>query len=85
MNLNPAYYNLHLRTKLEQLGDHHLGIVKLIKSRLIRKDAEKIIEMSEQIRNINPQLKVSLICSSNICSKSIALLEENKIEIVIRA
>ena len=85
MNLNPAYYNLHTRTKLEQLGDHHLGIVKLIKSRLIRKDAEKIIEMSEQIRNINPQLKVSLICSSNICSKSIALLEENKIEIVIRA
>ncbi|WP_243349733.1 hypothetical protein [Parabacteroides sp. FAFU027] len=84
MNTTPSHYNLPSRIKLEALGEQHLGIVRLIKSRIIRKDAEKIIETARQIKNTSVDVKVSLICTRNICSKSIRLLEEEGIGIVFR-
>jgi len=83
MKLSPAHYGLHSRTLLQQLGTQHIGIIKIIKSRIIRKDAIKIVEMAEKIRLVNPEVKVSLICTPNICSKSVALLEEKDISIQI--
>lgn len=68
------------------LGDSylkgHFGIVKIIKSRIIRKNAIKVIELANIIRGKNPELKVGLICNDNICSKSVKLLNENHIEII---
>jgi len=84
MNTDPKQYHLNSRTKLEELGNNHIGIVKLIKSRIIKKDAEKIVESAKQIQSIDPKVKVSLVCTSNICSKSIALLAEEDINVVIR-
>ncbi|MCU4162862.1 hypothetical protein [Carboxylicivirga caseinilyticus] len=84
MNLDSKYYGLHTRIQLKELGNNHIGIVKLIKSRIIRKDAQKIIEIAKTIQQVEPKYKVSLICTSNICSKSLALLDEYNIDVQIK-
>ncbi len=84
MDTTPSHYGLPSRIKLEVLGEQHLGIVRLVKSRIIRKDAEKIVETARQIKSGNANVKVSLICTRNICSKSIRLLEEEGVGIVFR-
>jgi hypothetical protein len=76
-------FGLPKNTQIEVLGANHLAIVKMIKSRIISKDAEKIVEMAGLIRQKEPNTEVSLICSGNICSKSIQLLENNQIGILI--
>lgn len=82
MDINPQTYNLTNKVRLEDLGENHIGIVKLVKSRIIRKDALKLIEFGKAIQETSSDIKVSLICSRNICSKSIAALKEAKIDII---
>lgn len=82
METNPTNYNLPQRTQLKELGFNKLGILKIIKSRIIQKDAAKIIDTANQIRKTNPDLSISLICTSNICSKSVALLKSEGIDII---
>lgn len=76
-------YGLPPRTELELLGPDHIAIVKVIKSRIISKDAQKIVDIANLIRQKEPQMEISLICSDNICSKSIQLLETNNVGIMI--
>ena len=83
MNLSPHYYNLTARTQLKELSTAHIAIVKRIKSRIIQKDAWKIVEAAEKIKAIEPTFKVGLVCNDNICSKSLKVLEENDIEVHI--
>jgi len=82
MNTSPAHYGLNSRVKLIQVSGEHIGIVKKIKSRIIQKDALKIIEMATIIKEKDHELRVSLICNDNICSKSMKLLIANNIEII---
>lgn len=84
MNELANKYGLNSRIKLEEISEYHIGIVKLIKSRIIQKNAQKIIEQANAIRKKDSDMKVSLICHNNICSKSIALLNKNNIEIIFR-
>lgn len=79
METNPLHYGLSPKVQLKELGNHHIGIVKVIKSRIIRKDAEKIVVIANQLKSVSPELEVTLICTRNICSKSIALLNSNLI------
>jgi hypothetical protein len=81
MELSPKEYGLNSRIKLIELGTNHLGINKLIKSRIIQKDTVKLIEIAEKIKIKNPAVTISLICHNNICSKSVKLLKEQGIEI----
>lgn len=81
MDLFTANYGLSSKIKLVQIEEHNIGIVKRIKSRIIQKDALKIIEIANTIRKKDLNTKVSLICNDNICSKSVKLLNENGIEI----
>ncbi|MFM2292381.1 MAG: hypothetical protein RIS29_2194 [Bacteroidota bacterium] len=81
METNPAYYQLSSKVQLEEINEHQIAIRKVIKSRIIQKDAIKIVEMARQIQQVDSQLKVSLICSRNICSKSIDLLAKEGIGI----
>lgn len=83
MELNPSAYNLPVRTNLRAVGNNHIGIVKLIKSRIIQKDAARIVKLARQIQAVQPDIKVSLICTSAICSKSLALLRREGISILI--
>ena len=81
MELSPLFYELTSRTQLEELSPHHVAIVKRIKSRIIQKDAHKIVAMAEQIKAVDPSLTVSLSCNDNICSKSLELLRNNGVEV----
>ena len=81
METNPLYYQLSSKVQLEEINEHQIAIRKVIKSRIIQKDAIKIVETARQIQQVDSQLKVSLICSRNICSKSIALLAKEGIGI----
>ncbi|MBN2166128.1 MAG: hypothetical protein JW717_07625 [Marinilabiliaceae bacterium] len=80
-NTSPETYHLHKRTILREIDTNHIAIVKKIKSRIISKDAKKIIDQVKKIKSVDPLKKVSLVCTKNICSKSIALLHENNVEI----
>jgi len=82
METNPTYYGLPARVQLEELGENQLGIRKVIKSRIIRKDAEKIVEIARQIKSVNPAVEITLLCTRNICSKSLVLLREEQIDVV---
>lgn len=83
MDLNKKY-NLNSRVKLEKTDSKHISIVKLIKSRIIKKDAEKILAQIEQIKKVDKDMKVSLVSTKNICSKSTKLLNESGVEIIFR-
>ena len=76
METNPTHYGLSPKVQLKELGNNRIAICKVIKSRIIRKDAEKIVAMANQIKSLTPELEVTLICTRNICSKSIALLDQ---------
>lgn len=80
---NPSDYNLPTRVILRAVGENHIAIVKLIKSRIIQKDAAKIVEIARQIQSVDADMKVSLVCSSAICSKSVALLKNEGIGVII--
>ncbi len=77
-------YNLPKRIKLEVIDDNTIGITKLIKSRIIQKDAKKIVEIADSIRSKDSSKKTSIICTENICSKSIKLFKDNNINIIFR-
>lgn len=81
MEISPAIYGLSSRIKLEQIDTNKIGIVKRIKSRIIQKDALKIIEIANAILEKESNTKVILICNNNICSKSVKLLTEHGIDI----
>jgi len=81
METTPGYYGLSSKIQLRELDNNRIGIYKVIKSRIIQKDAMKIIDIATQIKSVDPALEVTLICSRNICSKSIALLEREGVTI----
>jgi hypothetical protein len=80
---NASDYNLPSRVTLRAVGENHIAIVKLIKSRIIQKDAAKIVEIVRQIQRVDADMKVSLLCSPAICSKSLTLLENEGIGVII--
>ncbi len=82
MEISAKEFGLNSRIKLTQTDTKHITIVKQIKSRIITKDAIKIIEIATKIRKQKPDNMVSLLCHRNICSKSIKLLEQHKIDII---
>ncbi len=83
MDTNPQTYGLSLRIELQKIEDNHIAIVKLIKSRIIQKDAKKILEIAKRLQHVKPSIKVSLICTPNICSKSLSLLKREGIACIL--
>jgi len=83
MDINPEIYKLPSRVKLRTIDKNHLAVVRFVKSRIIQKDAKKILELAKQIQSIDSDLQISLICTSNICAKSIELLKLGGISVII--
>lgn len=75
-------YGLDKRTVVEFIGPERLAIVKFVKRRIIVADAERIVAVAQQIHDVDPNVKVSLLCFDNICSKSIAMLAKAGIEVL---
>lgn len=82
MYLDPSIYKLHSRVILKTLAQNHIALVKKRKTRIIMKDGLQILEQIAQIKQKQPDLKVSLLISGPICNKTIQLLTEHKIEII---
>ncbi len=74
-------YGLSKRIVIKAIDEHHLAIVKNIKSRIIMKDAQKIFDIAQKIKQTDADITISLHCTPNICSKSIAFLKQHQIDI----
>lgn len=81
MITNPSHYGLSPKVQLKELDNKRIGIYKVIKSRIIQKDALKIVAIATQLKSVAPELEVTLICSRNICSKSVGLLEKEGVKV----
>ena len=78
-NINPENYNLSQRIILKQneLGELFLVIDR--KSRIIMKDGKRILEMVHKIKSFDKGIKVSVLTSAPVCSKSRSYLKEKNI------
>ncbi len=75
-------YGLTKKTQLEFIGQDHIAIVKFVSRRLVVKDAEQFINVANAIHAKDPHIKVSLLCTDNICSKLVAKLSESGIDVL---
>lgn len=76
-------YSLGKNVIVEFIGEDHIAIVKFVKRRLLVKDGESFIETADKIKAIDPHIKVSLLCTDNICSKTVSMLEKAGIDVLI--
>ena len=81
MEISPSYYGLSSKVQLKELDNNRIGINKVIKSRIKQKDAAKIVIIANKLKSVNPELEVTLLCTRNICSKSILLLNKEGIDV----
>ena len=79
--IDPAVYGLPSRIKLVKEEDGSISIQRIVKSRIIRKDALKLVDIRNKILEKDPDAKINLTCTRNICSKSIVMLDEEGIGI----
>lgn len=69
-------------TPVIEKSKNHFVIVKKRKSRIVMKDAEKILQLANDIRKKTPKAKIDLLVEGPVCSKSIAFLLEHNIQVV---
>ncbi len=81
--LSAKDFGINNSQKIRKITEKHIAIEKKRKSRIIMKDTLKIIALAEEIKALNPPLKISLISTENICSKSIKALNEAGIGLII--
>lgn len=81
--LSAKDFGVNNRQRIRKITENHIAIEKKRKSRIIMKDALKIIALAEEIKKSKPNLKISLISTENICSKSIKALKEAGLDIII--
>ncbi len=77
--VDPKLFGLHHTIQLEKSGEKEFVIVMDRKSRIIMKDGEKIVQKAALILKNIPGAVVSLRTTAPICSKTKALLKENKV------
>ena len=80
--IDPKIFNLHPATKIEQSDEKQFVIVMNRKSRIIMKDGEKILQKAARIIEKVPGAIVSLRTTAPVCSKTKALLQEDKVVLV---
>ena len=73
--LDPQEFGLPARTVLARVDDKTLALVIDRKSRIIMADGKKILERVEQIRRVRPGVRVQLMTSAPLCSKTRTFLQ----------
>jgi len=76
-------FGLNKRTQLVQINTDSIGIIKQRKSRIIMKDGKQILEIANQIWKKDKGIKIALIISGPICSKTTAFMHQHNIDILI--
>ena len=82
-HIDPTDFGLPKRTVIERLSEQSYALVVDRKSRIIMKDGKKIIEKANKIKMKMPDCQLTLKTSAPVCSKTVRLLEENSIDIII--
>lgn len=81
MKIDPQKYGLNSRTQLVQISDTEIAINVDRKSRFIMKDGIGFLKKVDTIKEHYPDLTVSLIISTAMCSKTVKFLSEQGISI----
>jgi|GEM_PF-275585 len=81
---DPKTYGLSTRVTLCAIDEAHLVIVMDRKSRIIMADGRKIMKKVEAIQSTCPDVRVSLMTSAPLCSKTLAYLQENLVAVLKR-
>lgn len=81
--VDPKKFGLPARTCLIQDKANRILIVLDRKSRVIMKDAEKILAKAEKIRAVQPGIQIGFQTTAPVCSKSVLFLKEAQIEVEI--
>ena len=79
--IDPKRYNLSPRLNLQQNELNELFIIIDRKSRVIMKDAHRILEMVNRIQSIEKDRYVSVLTSAPVCSKTRIFLSDNSISV----
>ena len=79
--IDPKRYNLSLRLNLQQNKLNELFIIIDRKSRVVMKDAHRILEMVNKIQSIEKDRYVSVLTSAPVCSKTRIFLSDNSISV----
>ena len=79
--IDPKRYNLSLRLNLQQNKLNELFIIIDRKSRVVMKDAHRILEMVNRIQSIEKDRYVSVLTSAPVCSKTRIFLSDNSIPV----
>lgn len=79
--IDPKFFGLPSATCIEKQGKGAYAIVIRRKSRIIMKDGQNILAKAEKIRSEYPGIKVSVLTTAPVCSKTRAFLAENGIPI----
>ena len=79
--IDPKRYNLSPRLNLQQNELNELFITIDRKSRVVMKDAHKILEMVNRIHSIEKDRHVSVLTSAPVCSKTRIFLSDNSISV----
>ena len=79
--IDPRRYNLSPRLNLQQNKFNELFIIIDRKSRVVMKDAHRILEMVNRIQSIEKDRYVSVLTSAPVCSKTQTFLSDNSISV----
>ena len=79
--IDPRRYNLSPRLNLQQNKLNELFIIIDRKSRVVMKDAHRILEMVNRIQSIEKDRDVSVLTSAPVCSKTRIFLSDNSIPV----
>ena len=78
-NIDPKRYNLSSRTILRQIGKNNISIIIDRKSRIIMKDGKRTLKQAQAIHQINPNMRITVLTSAPVCSKTRTFLLEKNI------
>jgi hypothetical protein len=79
--IDPKRYNLSSRLNLQQNKLNELFIIIDRKSRVVMKDAHRILETVNRIQSIEKDRHVSVLTSAPVCSKTQTFLSDNSISV----
>ena len=79
--IDPKRYNLSSRLNLQQNKLNELFIIIDRKSRVVMKDAHRILETVNRIQSIEKDRHVSVLTSAPVCIKTQTFLSDNSISV----
>ena len=84
MRLNPKNYGLPARTLLEKVDENTIALIIDRKSRIIMTDGKKLLEKVNIIKNVQPAVKVELITTAPVCSKTKTFLASAGVQVILK-